>query len=289
MDAALWMQMLANGLVMGAIYAMVAIGLALIFGVLDIVNFAHGEFYMVGAMSTWFLAEHLGLGYLGSIAPTLALAFLLGLLVHRLVRDTAGFTERAIILTMGLAMVLQSGAMLLWTATPREVHFDAAVGLLQWGPVTMPVTRVIAFAAAAACVVLLYLFLQHTGPGRTIRAVAQNPRAAAMVGIRPQRAIRLAVVSGVVLAVAAGVLLAPVYAVHPVMGLGFLIKVFAIVIIGGMGSLVGAAVVAFALGLFESIGSLWMSVVIVEAVTFGLMIAVLLLRPQGLFGRTARL
>jgi len=288
-DAQLLAQTLANGLMIGSIYAMVALGLALIFGVLDIVNFSHGELYMIGAMLTWFFAERMGLGYLGSIPFTLAAALLLGLLVYRLVRDSAAAIERAIILTMGLAMVIQSSAMLLWTATPREVRFDAAFGLLQLGWIAMPTTRAVAFGVAALCVLALYLFLQHSHAGRTIRAVAQNPRAAAMVGIRPHSAIRIAVVLGVVLAAGAGVLLAPVYTVHPVMGLGFLVKVFAIVIIGGMGSLGGAVFVAIGLGLFESFMSLRMSIVIVEAITFALMILVLLVRPQGLFGRTARL
>ena len=289
MDPILLLQQLANGLVMGAIYAMIAVGLALVFGVLDIVNFAHGELYMIGAMATWVVAERLGLGYLASIPVTLLVALALGFLVYRLVRTTSGSTERAIILTMGLAMVLQNGAMLLWTATPREVNFPAAFGVVELGPIVMPRVRAIAFVAAASCIVALYVFLQHTHRGRTIRAVAQNPRAAAMVGIRPQVPIRLAVMTGVVLAVLAGVLLAPMYAVHPAMGLGFLVKVFAIVIIGGMGSLLGAAVVAFGLGLFESVAAMWLSSVAVEAITFALMIVILLFRPQGLFGRSARI
>ncbi|MCC6201985.1 MAG: branched-chain amino acid ABC transporter permease [Gammaproteobacteria bacterium] len=289
MDPILLLQQLANGLVMGSIYAMIAVGLALIFGVLDIVNFAHGELYMIGAMATWFVAERIGLGYLQSIPVTTLIGLVLGYAVYRLVRDTGGSIERAIILTTGLAMVLQSSAMLLWSATPREVHFPAATGLFELGPVVMPRVRAIAFVAAAGCIALLYVFLHHTHLGRTIRAVAQNPRAAAMVGINAHAAIRLAVITGVVLAVLAGTLLAPMYAVHPVMGLGFLVKAFAIVIIGGMGSLLGAAVVAIGLGSFESLSSLWLSAVAAEAITFVLMIAILLVRPQGLFGRSARL
>ncbi len=284
-----WLQTLVNGLVMGAIYALVAVGLALIFGVLDIVNFAHGELYMAGAMFTWFFAERMGLGYLGSIPATLLLAVGMALVIFWLVEHTAGQIERAIIITLGLAMVLQNGAMLLWTATPKEVIYEPLFGLWQWGPVMLPKTRAIALLCALLGIAGLYLFLQHTHTGRTVRAVAQNARAALMVGIRPRRATLLAVVIGVLLAAVAGILLAPVYSVHPMMGQGFIIKIFAIVIIGGMGSLLGAVVVAFALGMFESLMVLHVSMATVEVMTFAAMILVLLIRPQGLFSRAIRL
>ncbi|MCK9513224.1 MAG: branched-chain amino acid ABC transporter permease [Pigmentiphaga sp.] len=284
-----WLQTLANGLVMGAIYALVAVGLALIFGVLDIVNFSHGELYMAGAMFTWFFAERLGLGYLASIPATLLLAVGMALLIFWLVRQTAGQIERSVIITLGVAMILQNGAMLIWTATPKEVVYEPLFGLVELGPIVMPKARLMVLAAAAACIAGLFLFLQNSHTGRTIRAVAQNPRAALMVGIRPNRAILIAVVLGIVLAAVAGILLAPVYSVHPMMGQGFIVKIFAIVIIGGLGSLVGAVAVAFALGIFESLMVMHVSMATVEVMTFAAMILVLLLRPQGLFSRTIRI
>lgn len=284
-----WLQTLANGLVMGAIYALVAVGLALIFGVLDIVNFSHGELYMAGAMFTWFFAERLGLGYLASIPATLLLAVGMALLIFWLVRQTAGQIERSVIITLGVAMILQNGAMLIWTATPKEVVYEPLFGLVELGPIVMPKARLMVLAAAAACIAGLFLFLQNSHTGRTIRAVAQNPRAALMVGIRPNRATLIAVVLGIVLAAVAGILLAPVYSVHPMMGQGFIVKIFAIVIIGGLGSLVGAVAVAFALGVFESLMVMHVSMATVEVMTFAAMILVLLLRPQGLFSRTIRI
>lgn len=289
MSTQLVVQVLANGLVMGAIYAMVALGLALIFGVLDIINFAHGEFYMAGAMLTWFMTERFGLSYLQSIPLVLLAIVALSQLTYLLVRDTAGVTERGIIMTLSLAMILQNGSMLLWSATPRDVSFEAARGTLDLGFLTLPAGRGIAFAVALLCVLGLYLFLQKTHTGRIIRATAQNRRAAVMVGIRPEAAVRMAVTLGVGLAAVAGILLAPVYSVHPMMGQAFLIKAFAIVIIGGMGSLLGAVVVAFGMGLFENVMTFFVSMVFVDALMFLLMIAVLLVRPQGLFGRSARL
>ncbi|MGO4396238.1 branched-chain amino acid ABC transporter permease [Variovorax sp. M-6] len=289
MSTVLLAQILANGLVMGAIYAMVALGLALIFGVLDIVNFAHGEFYMAGAMLTWFFTDQFGLGYLRAIPLALAAVAAMSLLTYALVKNTAGATERAIILTLSLAMILQNGAMLLWSATPRDVSFPAASGMLDFGLFSMPVNRGLAFVVALLCICGLFFMLHKTQLGRTIRATAQNRRAAMMVGIKPQAAIRMAVLIGVGLAALAGILLAPIYSVHPMMGQAFLIKVFAIVIIGGMGSLLGAVVVAFGMGLFENVMALFVSMAVVDLMLFALMIGVLLVRPQGLFGRLARL
>lgn len=289
MSTQLLVQVLANGLVMGAIYAMVALGLALIFGVLDIVNFAHGEFYMAGAMLIWFFTDRFELGYLQAIPLALIVVLVASALTYLLVRHTAGATERAIILTLSLAMILQNGAMLLWSATPRDVSFEAAKGVMDFGLFSMPINRSLALVVALLCMSGLFFFLQKTHAGRTIRATAQNRRAAMMVGIRPQAAVRMAVMIGVGLAALAGILLAPVYSVHPMMGQAFLIKVFAIVIIGGMGSLLGAVVVAFGMGLFENIMTLFVSMAVVDLMLFALMIGVLLVRPQGLFGRTARL
>lgn len=285
----LLIQTLANGLVMGAVYALVAVGLALIFGVLDIVNFAHGELYMVGAMAAWFFGEQLGLGYLASIPVTLLLAIGLSLVMYWMMSDTAGQIERSVIITLGIAMVLQNGAIMLWTATPKEVIYEPLFGQWHLGSIYMPKARVVAFIGALVSMLCLYFFLQHTHTGRTVRAVAQNPRAALMVGIRAKRVICLAIAIGVALAVFAGTLLAPIYTVHPMMGQGFIIKIFAIVIMGGLGSLLGAVVVAFGLGLFESLMVLSVSMATVEVLTFSAMILVLMLRPQGLFSRSIRI
>jgi branched-chain amino acid transport system permease protein len=244
---------------------------------------------MAGAMFTWLFAEQLGLGYPASIPATLLLTVGAALVIFWLVRDTAGQIERSVIITLGIAMVMQNGAMMMWTATPKEVVHEPLFGLVELGPIVMPKARLVVLAAALACVAGLFLFLQHSHTGRTIRAVAQNARAALMVGIRPRRATLIAVTLGIVLAVVAGILLAPVYSVHPMMGQGFIVKIFAIVIIGGLGSLAGAVAVAFALGVFESVMVMHVSMATVEVLTFMAMILVLLLRPQGLFSRAIRI
>lgn len=291
MDPVLLAQLLVDGIAIGLIYALLAVGLSLIFGVLEIVNFAHGEFYMLGAMASYFLTADLALGYWATVAAVTLGAAALGYVFHEALlapMQGKGF-ERSILLTLGVAMVLQNGALYLFTATPRIVPSPYAYSNLAVGDVRVGVLKLFALALAAAAFLALYLVLNGTRMGKAMRGIAQNREAALMVGIDPRAVARLAVAIGIGLTGLAGAALAPLYAVHPVMGAAYMFKAFAVIIVGGLGNIAGAAVAAILLGLVESIAGGFLSLGIVDSLAFVAMTLILLLRPRGLFGRSVRI
>ena len=290
MDPAFLAQLVLNGIVIGVIYALIALGLSLIFGVLEIVNFAHGEFYMLGAMLAYFLTVNLDLGYW----PVVAIVTIVGLAVGYVLYEGMlqavhgdGF-ERSILLTLGLSMVLQNGALFLFTATPRMLETPLSYSNIVVGDLRLPLSRALALTLGVAAFAALYFILQRTRIGKAMRGVAQNRDAAMMVGIDPRAISRLAVAVGIGLSGLAGAVLAPVYAVHPLMGFAFVFKAFAIVIIGGLGNIAGAAIAAVMLGVLESVAGGFLPLAMVDVLAFVSMILVLLLKPQGLFGRGVR-
>jgi len=289
-DLSVLVQLLLNGVVIGVIYALVAMGLSLIFGVLEIVNFAHGEFYMLGAMLAYFLSAGMGLGYWPTVLMVTALAASLGYVLYEalLVSLRGESFERSILLTLGLSMVLQNGAVFLFTTTPRMMLTGLTYRNVTVGDVRVSVLRLFALGLGLTAFAALYLILYRTRVGKAMRGVAQNREAALMVGIDPRAVSRLAVAIGIGLSGLAGAALAPVYAVHPLMGFSFVFKAFAIIIIGGLGHISGAAIAAVALGILESLVGGVLPLVMVDALAFIAMIAILLFRPQGLFGRGVR-
>jgi branched-chain amino acid transport system permease protein len=289
-DLGFYLQLLLNGIVIGVIYALVAMGLSLIFGVLEIVNFAHGEFYMLGAMLAYFLTMNVGLGYWATVLAVTAVAVGLGYVLYEALLASlqgSGF-ERSILLTLGLSMVLQNGAVFLFTTTPKMVQTPQSYTNIVVGDVRVSLMRVLALVLGLLAFGALYLILYRTRVGKAMRGAAQNRDAALMVGIDPRAVSRLAVAIGIGLSGLAGAALAPVYAVHPLMGFSFVFKAFAIIIIGGLGNIAGAAIAAVALGIVESVVGGFLPLVMVDALVFSSMIAILLLRPQGLFGRGVR-
>ncbi len=290
MDLNFYAQLLLNGIVIGVIYALIAMGLSLIFGVLEIVNFAHGEFYMLGAMLAYFLTVNAGLGYWPTVLIVVAVAVCVGYVLYEaLLASMRGANfERSILLTLGLSMVLQNGAVFQFTTTPRMMAGGLGYGNIVLGELRLSTARLYALLLGLAAFAALYLILHRTRVGKAMRGVAQNREAALMVGIDPRAVSRLAVAIGIGLSGLAGAALAPVYAVHPLMGFSFVFKAFAIIIIGGLGNVSGAAIAAVVLGILESLIGGFLPLVMVDALVFVSMIAVLLLRPQGLFGRGVR-
>lgn len=290
MDASFLIQLLLNGLVIGVIYALIAMGLSLIFGVLEIVNFAHGEFYMLGAMGAYFLTTNLGLGYWPTVALVTLGALCVGYVLYEALLASIkgeGF-ERSILLTLGLSMVLQNSAVFLFTTTPKMIQGAQTYSNFIVGDVRVPVLRVFALGLGLAAFAALYIILYRTQVGKAMRGVAQNREAALMVGIDPRAISRLAVAIGIGLSGLAGAALAPIYAVHPLMGFTFVFKAFAIIIIGGLGNVSGAAIAAITLGILESLMGGFLPQVMVDGLAFAAMILILLIRPEGLFGRGVR-
>lgn len=290
MELSFYIQLLLNGIVIGVIYALVAMGLSLIFGVLEIVNFAHGEFYMLGAMLAYYLTMNAGIGYWPTILIVTAVALSLGYVLYEalLVSLSGHSFERSILLTLGLSMVLQNGAVFLFTTTPKMISNTLSYSSIIVGELRLPHSRLFALGLGLVAFGALYVILYHTRVGKAMRGVAQNRDAALMVGIDPRAVSRLAVAIGIGLSGLAGAALAPVYAVHPLMGFSFVFKAFAIIIIGGLGHISGAAFAAVGLGILESLAGGFLPLVLSDALAFIAMIAVLLLRPQGLFGRGVR-
>jgi branched-chain amino acid transport system permease protein len=289
-DPNLLLQLLINGLVIGVIYALIAMGLSLIFGVLEIVNFAHGEFYMLGAMLAFFLATDAKFGYWSTIVVVTVAALCLGFVLYEALLGTLkgeGF-ERSILLTLGLSMVLQNGAVFLFTTTPKMIASSLTYKNIAIAGLNVSLLRLYALGLGVAAFVALFFVLHRTRIGKAMRGVAQNRDAALMVGIDPRAVSRLAVAIGIGLSGLAGAALAPVYAVEPQMGGAFVFKAFAIIIIGGLGNVSGAALAAVLLGVIESVMSGFLPIVMVDAFAFVSMIAILLFRPQGLFGRGVR-
>jgi branched-chain amino acid transport system permease protein len=290
LDPGFILQLLLGGLVIGVIYALVAMGLSLIFGVLEIVNFAHGEFYMLGAMAAFFLSGGTALGYWPTVLIVTLGAACVGYVLYEALLGSLqgeGF-ERSILLTLGLSMVLQNGAVYLFTMTPRMISNSLTYSSVVIGGLRIAETRLFALALGVAAFTGLYGVLHHTRIGKAMRGVSQNREAALMVGIDPRAVARLAVVIGIGLSGLAGAALAPVYAVHPVMGFAFVFKAFAIIIIGGLGNVSGAAITAIALGIIESLIGGFLPLVMVDALAFVGMIVILLFKPHGLFGRGVR-
>ena len=290
MDATFLLQLLLNGLVVGVIYALIAMGLSLIFGVLEIVNFAHGEFYMLGAMAAYFATTNLGLGYAATVVLVTAGGLAIGwVLYETLLGKLRGESfERSILLTLGLSMVLQNGAVFLFTTTPKMVQGGLTYANVIVGDLRVSVLRLFALGLGLVAFAALYLVLYRTQTGRAMRGVAQSREAALMVGIDARAVSRLAVAIGIGLSGLAGAALAPVYAVHPLMGFSFVFKAFAIIIIGGLGNVSGAAIAAVLLGVLESLLGGFLPQALVDGLAFAAMIVVLLVRPQGLFGRGVR-
>ena len=290
MDWSFYAQLLLNGIVMGVIYALVAMGLSLIFGVLEIVNFAHGEFYMLASMLAYFLTTQWSFDYWMTIVVVTVVGLAVGYVLFeglRLALRGEAF-ERSILLTMGLSMVLQNGAVLLFTTTPRMIETPLSYRNVQLGEVRLPVARLYALILGVVAFVALYLILHRTRLGKAMRGVAQNRVAAMMVGIDTRVVSRLAVAVGIGLSGLAGAALAPIYSVHPLMGFAFVFKAFAIIILGGLGNVSGAAITAVMLGVIESFSGGLLPLAMTDAIAFIAMIAVLLIRPQGLFGRGVR-
>lgn len=288
-DATYLLQLTLNGLMLGLIYALIATGLALIFGVLEIINFAHGELLMVGAYVMAFALPALGGQYVPAMLLAVAASGLLGLLLFEgfLVRLRDKDFERSILITMGISMVLLYGCQYLFSATPKMVNSQMGFAGVSVGAINITWTRIAASGIALAAFAALWFVLFRTQFGRAMRAVAINREAALMVGVRPRSVARNAVVVATMLCGLAGAALAPVHLVQPIMGQFLIFKAFALVIIGGLGSIPGAIVAGIGLGILESWVGGFFDIIWQEVTGFILMMAVLLFRPQGLFGHAA--
>jgi branched-chain amino acid transport system permease protein len=284
MSIQLLIQSALNGFGLAVVYILVALGLTLIFSILGIINFAHGEFYMLGGFVTYYVFGVFGLSYVFALLLAVLAVGAAGVLAERLVfRHLRGKTLNGFIVSLGLLWVLQAAAQLGFGVLDKAVP-SAVSGVIRVGGLVMSRERLMVIVTGVALIAALYVFLAFTRAGRAMRAVAQDADAAALQGVNIEAVSALGFGVGCGLAGAAGALLAPIFAVSPTMGALPVVKAFIIIIIGGMGSLPGAVLGGLLLGGIEGIGTLFMSSATVNMLGFLVVIAVLLVRPRGLFG-----
>jgi branched-chain amino acid transport system permease protein len=287
MDAVLIGQGMLNGVLFGGVYSLMAVGLTLIFGVMRVVNFAHGDMMVWGMYLAWLLATGAGLDpYLGFVVCG-AVLFVAGFAVQRglIDRIVDAPHEMQILLMLGVALVLENVALVAFGPEPQRVESALRLATLWLGPLFIDVGRLATFAVAVVLTLLLSLFLFRTDLGKTIRAAADNPYGALVVGADVRRVYAVAFGVGAACVGAAGALVAPLLPFQPSAGLSASITSFNIVIIGGMGSLLGAFVGGLLVSVAESLGAVFLSPSLKELVSFSLMIVILLFRPAGLFGK----
>ena len=280
------LNILAVGLLLGGTYALVSVGLNLIFGVIRVVNFAQGEFVMLGMYGTFAVSVATGLDpYLGVVVVVPAL-FVLGALVQRLVLSRLrAEPAMQIFATFGLLLLLQNVVLAVTRGTAYSVSTPVAQISLGIGSVQIGLSRVIVLVAATLVAGALGLWLQRTMLGRAIRAVAQDHRAATLMGVDTDRVYTLSFGIGAALAGLAGCLLVPLYTLSPQIGTHFILPAFAVVVLGGLGSVLGAYIGGFIVGLTEALAGYYLDPALKHAVLFAVFIAVLVVRPSGLFGQ----
>ena len=287
MDLTLVLQGLLSGLLFGGVYSLMAVGLTLIFGVMRVVNFAHGDMMVWGMYLAFLLSTRAGVDpYLGFGLCAAAL-FVAGLAVQRGLVDRIVDAphEMQILLMLGVALVLENSALLAFGPEPARVRSPLASATVWFGPVFVDVARLVTFGVAIVLTLALYLFLFRTDLGKTMRAAADNSYGALVIGTDVRRVYAVAFGIGAACVGAAGALVSPILPFQPPTGLSLSVTSFNIVIIGGMGSLLGAFVGGLLVSVAESLGAVFLKPSLKELVSFSLLILILIVRPAGLFGR----
>jgi len=282
----LTLQVVLSGILLGGLYACMAMGFSLIWGVTNLINLAHGSMIVVGAYITWLLVTHTGVDPFLTVPVSAAALFLIGYPIQRFLLNRAMRTTlfMTLILTFGLDMVLINVNLALFTADVRSITVPYADLALRFGEIRLPFTRLAVFAIALGLTLALHLFLAHTRTGQAIRATGQNARAASVLGIDTRAVYATAFGIGAALAGAAGSLVAVLYSFSPVVGDGFTMKAFVVVVLGGLGSIRGAIVAGILLGVVENLVSGLLVPGYRDAVSFVLLVLILVLRPRGIFG-----
>lgn len=275
------------GLINGAFYATMSLGLALIFGVLNIINFAHGALYMMGGFFAWILLQYLGLGYWYALILVPIVVGIIGLVIERLLLRHLYNLDHlyGLLLTFALSLIIEGVFRQKYGVSGQPYDIPSALrGGFDLGFMFLPTYRAWVLAASIGICLLTWVVVERTRLGSYLRAATENPALARAFGIRVPSLITMTYVGGVMLAAFAGILAAPIYQVSSIMGSNIIPVVFAVVVIGGLGSIFGAVAAGFMVGLLEGLTKLIYPPATNTAV-FVLMVIILLLRPQGLFGK----
>ena len=271
---------------LGSIYAMVALGLALIYGILEIPNFAHGTLYMLGAYIAYQLIISLGFPYWIALFCSAAVLFLIGMFIERIAFRPL-YTQPLInsfIVAVGLILILENGVLAIWG--PAFKRFPGANNsVFHLLNITITAQRLIVIFTAVALILVLHFFIRHTRLGSAIEATSQNRKGAQLMGINVSMVGGLTFGLGTALAAVAACLVAPVLLIYPTMGSPVIAMAFVIIILGGMGSFLGAVIGGYIIGLAETLLACYVTTDYVEALIFGILVLVLAVKPTGLFGK----
>jgi len=281
-----FIQSVVSGVLTGSLYAMIGVGLTVVFGVMRIINLAHGDLVMLGMYGAFWGLTLWRLDPFVSILLWVPLLFLGGMLIYRFLLKAIipGGELNTLLYTAGLSLLIANLALFVWSGDYRTIKLPYALSPMRPFGIAVPVPLALAFGLAILITAGLSLFLARTDLGRAIRATSQNPEAAALMGVNVDRISMVTFGLGSALAGAAGVLLAPSLYLYPTVGEILIVKCFVIVVLGGLGSVVGAISGGVLLGVVESLGAVYVSVAYKDTIGFALFMLVLLFRPSGLFG-----
>ncbi len=281
-------QALISGILIGGAYALIGIGMTIIFGVMRIINFAHGDLLMLGMYVTYFLFSLLHVDPFVSIIVTFPLMFLYGGLIQKIFinRVLGALPQNQILLTIGLGLIMNNSAMLAFTSDYRILSTSYSSASVAIAGISVSVPLAMSFVITVLITAALYWFLVNTDTGQAIRATAQDREAARLMGINVKRMSVIAFGLGTALAGTAGALFAPIYYIFPQVGGAFTLKAFVITVLGGMGSIVGATLGGVLIGVAESVGGVYFGSGWKEVVVYTLFLLVLLFKPSGLLGKS---
>ncbi len=282
------LQSLISGILVGGVYALIWIGLTIIFGVMRVISFAHGDLLMLGMYLTWFIFAKLGLDPYVSLVLTMPLLFLWGAILQKTIinRVLGALPQNQILLTIGLGLIMSNTMMLIFTSDYQILTTSYSSSSFTLGGISISQPLLYSFLVTAAITAVLFWFLQTTDTGQAIRATAQDRDAAQLMGINVRWMSVLAFGLGTALAGTAGALLAPTYYIFPQVGGPFTLKAFVVVVLGGMGSVVGATVGGILIGVTESVAGGLGPAGLKEVVVYVLFLLILLFRPAGLLGKS---
>ena len=275
-----------NGILMGGIYTLVASGLTLIYGVLHIINFAHGSLLMVSMFGVYYLVTKLGVDPYLSLIVTMPTMFVMGYVLYKyfIGKLSYGKDENILLITLGLSIVIENLALMFFTGDSRTISMSYSDKMIEVGPLLVGLPKVISFFAAMVMCALLGIFITKTDTGRAIRAVAKERMGARLVGIDVDKVFAISFGLGMATLGAAASLLMPIFYVSPTTGHVFVMVAFTVVVLGGMGSFLGAVVGGLIVGLTESFGGLYLGESLGQIGISLIFILILLFRPSGLFG-----
>ncbi len=283
------LQAIVNGILIGSIYGLIAIGLTIIFGVMRVINMIHGDLIMLGMYLAYWFVILVGGGEVPPLLIALPVFFFIGWIIFRTLVSPvakAGGEMGTLLITAGLSLVITNLVQLIWKADYRSTPAQLVSASYSLAGISVSSALLFAFLTSAILVTAVSIFLMFTETGRAIRATAQDQEAAMFMGVNIEKMMLIAFGIGAAMAGTAGVLLTPIFYVYPYVGFVYIVKAFVVVVLGGMGSIVGAALGGILLGVTEQLGTLFISAGYKDAFGLIIFVLVLLFKPSGLFGRS---